>query len=340
MPRLSIVIATLGRPILIRTLESLLAAKGIDQAEILVIGIIPDGAVSNALASLMSANARIRHIPIVFESGDMSRKRNEGIEKSLAPIIAFTDDDVVVAPDWPSKVLEPFEDEKVGLVSGPSLVPDDAPLMTRLVGITLASKAAGYVANRYLRKGTEFVDMNWSSVIGCNMSYRRSCLESIGRFDPRFGPGDDLLASFKVYRLGLRAMLHPGAFLYHYPRSTLRGFWRQITGYGAVRIRLLRQGVPLEHSTLVPAVWVLSLVILGIGAFVSRLLFGLLLLDLCLYLAAALWITFAKVAETKRPADMMMLLMIPIMHMAYGVAEWMEFFRPDKDLSEKSAAVR
>ena len=107
-----------------------------------------------------------------------------------------------------------------------------------------------------------------------------------------------------------------------------------------MRIRLLRQGVPLEHSTLVPAAWVLSLAILGIGAFFSRLLFGLLLLDLFLYLAAALWITFLKVAETKRPIDALMILMIPIMHIAYGVAEWMEFFRPDKDLSEPSAAAR
>ena len=69
--------------------------------------------------------SQIRNLPVSFAIGDSSEKKNAGMRESRADLVAFLDDDVVVAPDWPEKVIASFERPEVGLVSGPGLVPDD-----------------------------------------------------------------------------------------------------------------------------------------------------------------------------------------------------------------------
>lgn len=333
-PRLSVVIPTLGRPILIQTLESLAATKGFDALEVLVAGAIPDPGVMERLRGLMQQHAQIRHLPVRFEAGDSSEKKNAGLRESRADLVAFLDDDVVVAPDWPERIVEPFGDPNVGLVSGPSLVPNDVSRMAHLAGAALSSKAAGYVSERYLKGSAAPRRIAWSRIIGCNMVYRKAVIEGLGGFDPKFWPGEEMIAAFRAGRAGHVLMFHPDAYVYHYPRTSLVRFWKQMHGYGATRIRLLRAGVNFEPTTVVPMAWVLSLVVLGIGALFSKLFLGLLLIDLAAYLVADVWITAAKVRETRRPIDLLLILLVPIVHVSYGIAEWVEFLRPGKDLSE------
>lgn len=334
-PGLSVVIPTLGRPILIRTLESLVAAQGFDDTEVLVAGAVPEGPELDRLKALVAAHPQIRHLPVSFPVGDSSEKKNAGFRASTADIVAFLDDDVVVAPDWPLRIRQPFKDPQVGLVSGPSLIPHDLPLMERLAGVVMASKATGYASERYLKGHPEMRRVRWSKIIGCNMAYRRSVLESLGGFDPAFWPGEEMIASFRAGRMGHILLFDPEAWVFHYPRSSLGRFARQMYGYGATRVRLLRARVEFEVSTVIPAVWVLSLVVLGVGSLFLRSARFLLALDLALYVLAVAWVTVTKVVETGRLADLLVFFMVPIMHLSYGIAEWIEVFRPNKDLSEK-----
>ena len=339
-PKLSVAIPTLGRPILIKTLESLIRSKGFEFMEVVVAGRVAEASVLAALNKLVEQHPSIVHLPVSFAAGDSSEKKNAGFRASHAKIVAFLDDDVVVAEDWPLRMLETFNDPAVGLVSGPSLVPDDISPMAHLAGVALASKAAGYVSSRYLQGNPEPRAITWSRIIGCNMAYRRRVLEEIGAFDPAFWPGEEMIASFRAMKKGHVLMFNPQAYVYHYPRESLGRFWKQIYGYGATRIRLVRGGCDLEPTTLVPAVWVLSLVVLGVGALFSKVFLWLLLLDLLFYFLADLWITLSKFRETRRGIDLLLIFLVPVMHLSYGIAEWVEMFRPGKDLSEKSPAVR
>ena len=149
LPALSVVIPTMGRDILIRTLESLVASTGFDRIEVIVAGRVPDAEVAARLKDFCGRHPNVRHLDIQFETGDSSRKKNEGAAVARSPLIAFLDDDVVVAPDWPQRIVEPFKDGTVGLASGPSLVPNDINRIGRLAGLALSSRAAGYVAERY-----------------------------------------------------------------------------------------------------------------------------------------------------------------------------------------------
>jgi cellulose synthase/poly-beta-1,6-N-acetylglucosamine synthase-like glycosyltransferase len=333
-PDLSIVIPTLGRPILIRTLQSLVRADGFDRLDIMVAGHIADALVRNAVQDLSNQYPNIRYLEVSFPRGDSSEKKNAGWRAAKCDLIAFIDDDVVVARNWPEAIRAPFQRPDVGLVSGPGLVPDDIALMARLAGNALASKAAGYVAARYLAGNPEPREIRWSGLIGCNMAYRRSVLERLGGFDPAFWPGEEMIAAFQATRLGHTLIFQPDAILYHYPRSSFWRFCRQIYGYGATRIRLIRAGVDVEPTTIIPAFGVLALAVLGIGAVFCRWSGFLLLAGLALYALADLWVTIAKYRETRRWVDLLIFFLIPIMHASYGLAEWVELVLPGKDLSE------
>ncbi len=333
-PRLSVVIPTMGRPILFKTLDSLRESEGRTEMEIIVVGVIPVGPVLDGVQRLVAADPRVQHLSIRYPVGDASEKRNAGYRASRADIIAFIDDDVYVPPHWATRVLQAFQPAEVGMVSGPSLVPTDISLLARLAGLALSSRAAGYVANRYV-KGQEAVKrVKWSRTIGCNMIFRRTAFDQIKGFDPDFYPGEEMIAADGVAKHGHALVFDSEAYVYHYPKATFRGFWRQIFRYGATRVRLMRAGLDVEMTPLVPAAWVLSLLVLGLGAFITPWAKWLLWLDLSAYAAASLFITLGVVAETRRGSDLLLLFIQPFMHLAYGVGIWAEVFRPDKDLGD------
>jgi len=331
---LAIVIPTMGRPILLRTLSSLLSNTGIEHCEIVVVGIIPDPVVASALTNITDQYPFVRHLSVRFETGDASRKRNTGASETTLPVLAFLDDDVHVPTSWLAAMLECFDKPSVALVSGPSLVPDDISWVARLAGMALSSRAAGNVSARYLSGGDEPRPIKWSGIIGCNMLFRRSVFERIGGFDPEFYPGEEMQASYKTSRIGHQIIFNPKAPVYHYPKQSFRGFWRQIYRYGATRVRLIRSGVELEWGPLVPGVWLLSLLVLGIGSIWSVWIARLLLLELILYAMVILWFTLEVVVGSRRWIDLLLVFIQPFMHISYGAGIWSEVFHPGRDLGD------
>jgi cellulose synthase/poly-beta-1,6-N-acetylglucosamine synthase-like glycosyltransferase len=324
----------MGRDILIRTLESLAAAAGFAELEVIVAGRVPDAEVAAKLRDYCDQHGNARHLDIQFETGDSSRKKNQGAALARAPLIAFLDDDVVVAPDWPRRIVEPFADEKVGLASGPSLVPEDINRIGRLAGLALSSRAAGYVAERYRQNRAVSYAIDWDRVIGCNAVYRRKAFAQMGGFPADFYPGEEMIAAFRTERAGWQLMFMPAAWVKHYPRQSLRRFWRQMWSYGATRIRLLRGGVSFNPLPLIPGLWVGGTAILGLLAPFFTWARGLLAADLGLYALLALAVALETVLRTRRWSDLWLWAMIPWMHVAYGLAEWAESVRPGRDFSE------
>jgi cellulose synthase/poly-beta-1,6-N-acetylglucosamine synthase-like glycosyltransferase len=334
LPALSVVIPTMGRDILIRTLASLAASAGFDRIEVIVAGRVPDAVVAAKLKDLCGQHGNVRHLDIQFEKGDSSRKKNAGAAEARAPLIAFLDDDVLVAPDWPKRIVEPFVDGKVGLASGPSLVPDDINRIGRLAGLALSSRAAGYVAERYRQNQKSAYAIDWDRVIGCNAVYRREAFVQMGGFPADFYPGEEMIAAFRTEKAGWGLVFAPAAWVKHYPRQSLGRFWRQMWTYGATRIRLLRGGVSFNLLPLVPGAWVGGTAGLVLLALFFQWAQWLLLAELGLYALLALAVAVETVARTRRWSDGWLWAMIPWMHVAYGLAEWTELFRPGADFSE------
>ena len=133
-PILSVVIPTIGRSMVLRAVESILKTRRADELEIIISGAISAPSVAERIAALMKINPNIVHLPVSFERGDSSEKKNAGWRAARSEIVAFIDDDVIVGNDWPANILELFADNTVGLISGPGLVPEDIPLVGKLAG--------------------------------------------------------------------------------------------------------------------------------------------------------------------------------------------------------------
>jgi cellulose synthase/poly-beta-1,6-N-acetylglucosamine synthase-like glycosyltransferase len=325
----------------VQTLHSLSKCIGFERLDIYVCGVLKEPNVLREVSELTSKFPNIRHLSVSYPIGDSSEKKNAGAREAKTDIVVFLDDDVVVAPDWPQKITAVFADPAVGICSGPSLVPPDVGLWARLAGLALASPAAGYVAFRYNSARAEPLQIKWSKIIGCNMAYRKTVWEQIKGFPADFWPGEEMIAAFRVQQAGHKLMFHPDAWVYHYPRQHWQKFWKQMHGYGATRIRLIRASVENEPTTLLPMFWVLSLILLiplalaPLPAHLSILARGLLAMDLAIYGISVVLITIFMLRQpSRRAVDALLIFVIPVMHLAYGFGSWVEFFRPNKDLSE------
>lgn len=165
------------------------------------------------------------------------------------------------------------------------------------------------------------------------MAWRRAALQQAGGFSVQFWPGEEMLAAFRAEQNGHHLYCVPAAWLYHMPRQTLLGFWRQIQGYGATRIRLIRAGVTIEYTTLIPALWVLSLVVLIPAAFFCKWALWLLLAETAVYMLLPLSAAAKAFLRQRRWSNWLLVGMIPLMHLSYGLAEWRELLQPGRDFS-------
>ncbi len=89
----------------------------------------------------------------------------------------------------------------------------------------------------------------------------------------------------------------------HYPRPSVMGFIRQMYGYGSTCIRLIRVGVAVDPTTLLPDLWLLSLALLIPASCFYHWAALLLALNLGLYALFAIIITLLLKVHLSTPVE-------------------------------------
>lgn len=190
---ISVVVPTRNRPDhVVPCVATVLANPG--DFEFVVI----DQSDSNATAEALRVFADDPRFRLVRTSTrGASAARNLGVSGTSRPIVAFTDDDCRVAPDWLARILTVFDgDPAAGMVYGRVSVPE------HLQGKGFAAEFAPH--RREYQGEFPKADVPWG--IGANMSVRRSLLQSIGGFDPLLGPGAPFNAG-EEFDLMIRALV-------------------------------------------------------------------------------------------------------------------------------------
>jgi len=173
----------------------------------------------------------------------LSNARNRALRESTHPLVAFTDDDVVVDRWWLNGLA-------MGFAVGPHVA-----CVTGLVPVARMATAA----ERYFDGRVSWSDHLQSQVFslqeqkhmgalfpyqaglfgtGANFAIDRDCFMKLGGFDANLGAGsptyggEDLDAFVRVLRSFRSLAYEPSAIVWHFHRSDALGLRRQMRDYG------------------------------------------------------------------------------------------------------------
>jgi GT2 family glycosyltransferase len=231
----SVVICTRDRPE--QLAQCLRSLQNLSQPPHQIV-VVDNAPTSDATRQLVAQMPDIQYV--LEPRPGLSVARNTGIRHSTGDIIAFTDDDVSVHPDWITRLQQSFQDSKVMAVTG-LVLPGELETEAQLI----FEKGFGGFTQGYhpLTFDTEFFEEMkpqgvpvWDIGAGANMAFRRNAFELVGDFDERLGAGasgcsEDSEFWYRLLAEGWVCRYEPTAVVYHYHRSNLDRLKHQMFQY-------------------------------------------------------------------------------------------------------------
>jgi O-antigen biosynthesis protein len=236
-PRFSVVVCSYnGERTIHDCLEGLLSLH-YPNFEVIV---VDDGSTDSTAAIARDYGFRL----ITTENLGLSNARNVGMKAATGEIIAYLDDDARPDPHWLTYLAATFLSTEHAGVGGPNLTPPgDGPIAY------CVANAPGNPVHVLLS------DQEAEHIAGCNMAFRKACLQAIGGFDPQFRvAGDDVDVCWRLQQRGWTLGFSPAAAVWHHRRNSIRAYWRQQRGYGRAEA-LLERKWPEKYNTVGHIPW-------------------------------------------------------------------------------------
>ncbi len=228
-PSISVVVCTRDRADQLQCCLDALSRLVFSSYEVIVV----DNAPRTDATQRVAAAAGVRYVR--EDRPGLDWARNRGLAEARYGVIAYTDDDTEVDPQWLTGIAAGFEDPAVGAVTGlviPGALDTEAEVLFELCyggmgkGTTPLEWDPATLAPRDLI-GTHHLG------VGANMAFRRDLLQRLGGFDtaldvgtPSNGGGDlDML--HRALMAGAVIRYEPAALLRHHHRRELDALWRQ-----------------------------------------------------------------------------------------------------------------
>ncbi len=188
------------------------------------------------------------------ENQGLSTARNTGLQAATGEIVAYIDDDAYPDPDWLNYLAVTFRTTDHVGVGGPNIPPPGDGLIADCVAVAPGGPTRVLVSDREAEH-----------IPGCNMAFRKSCLESIGGFDAKFRvAGDDVDVCWRLQERGWSLGFSPAAVVWHHRRNSVKSYWRQQKAYGKAEA-LLEAKWPERYNTAGHPTWAGRIYVPGIS---------------------------------------------------------------------------
>jgi glycosyltransferase involved in cell wall biosynthesis len=230
--------------------------------ELIVVDSSPDGFVKNLLENRFSTDNRLKCISIHNPETKKSLALNVGVQRAVGDLLIFTDDDVLVSPQWIRAYVEAHNEltsrnVKIGAMGGP------------VQGIWLAPKPSWWPQQwLYLTCEWDFGNSlrefrDDDLPFGANMAFPKEVFSSIGGFDESIGvagaqrnllrAAEDSLCVLRVKKIDRALYYVPGARVSHImrPERLTKTYFLQrmmLEGFSRLAIKAKLASQSAEHQ--------------------------------------------------------------------------------------------
>lgn len=220
MTAFSVLICTYNRPdLLAQALAALLDRTSEPPDQVVVVNGGDERSDAVVRGFMGRAGVEVKLIKTVNKN--LAASRNVGLPHCTGALVAMTDDDAEVFPDWVTQMkAQHAAHPEAGVIGGAVIsAPGGSPLINQLAdAVTFPlPAAAGYVRH---------------NLPGVNVSYKRALLDQVGLQDETLFRGEDVDFNWRIKQVGAQIYFHPAIKVLHHHRPTLRQFWRQHYMYG------------------------------------------------------------------------------------------------------------
>ncbi len=238
-PRISVVICAYNAE---RTMDACLASLRTLRYPNYEVIVVNDGSTDRTL----EITQRYPEVRIFSqENKGLSVARNVGIENATGEIVAFTDSDCVVDPDWLTYLAYKFTQNGFVAVGGPNLPPPEDARIPACVAASPGGPTHVLIDDEVAEH-----------IPGCNMAFLKSAFDEIGGFDPIYrAAGDDVDLCWRLQNQGHPIGFSPAAMVWHFRRNTIKAYLKQQMGYGKAEAQLYFKH-PVRFNMLGQSQWI------------------------------------------------------------------------------------
>lgn len=217
---LSVLICTYNRPdLLTRALEALTRHSEEKPDQIVVVN-GGDDRTDRLVESFITTNKNGLEIILARTiNRNAASSRNVGLPHCRGDIIATTDDDAQVFPNWVTLMKRAHKEHpEAGAVGGPVIGTSTDSIIGKAADLITFP---AWPAPQYVR-----------TIPTVNISYKREVIDRVGPMDETLFCGEDVDYNWRIQKLGYKVYFDPQIKVYHEHRSSLKGFLNQHYRYG------------------------------------------------------------------------------------------------------------
>ncbi len=302
-----------------KALEQLADQFESDRYEIIVVDGMSDDRTRRVIEEFKTRRSDLSVSVVDNPARNIPTALNLGISAARGNIIARMDAHAVPSDGYIRRCVEVLRAGTAGAVGMPCMVrPGADTLVARAIAAAVSHSFGIGDAKYRLGAGGPVQEAVDTVAFAC---FRKSLWKELGGFNEALLANEDYDFNYRIRESGRPVILDRAGHCDYFARTTLGALAFQYLRYGgwkAEMIRLQPKSIRLRH--LVAPIFVCSLVLLFLGGFLWRWMWALLMLEVAVYLVAALVAGFQ--AARRAGGGVALILLMPVVfatiHLAWG----------------------